>query len=89
MRIEVIYALPEEQECVALDLEPGSKVREALAASGLGARRPQLEFDRVGIWGRQVSPDTVLREGDRVEIYRALRADPKEIRRKRAARTAG
>ena len=86
MRIEVVYALPQQQERVLLDLAPGSTVLEAIEASGLLRRRPQVELGRVGIWGRPASPDTRLREQDRVEIYRPLTADPKEVRRARAAR---
>lgn len=81
MRVEVVYALAQRQDRVLLDLAPGSTVREALEASG----RLHVEFDRVGVWGRRVSPETVLRDRDRVEIYRSLVADPKEVRRKRAA----
>ena len=86
MRIEVVYALPQQQERVLLDLAPGSTVLEAIEASGLLRRRRQVELNRVGIWGRPAGPDTRLREQDRVEIYRPLTADPKEVRRARAAR---
>jgi putative ubiquitin-RnfH superfamily antitoxin RatB of RatAB toxin-antitoxin module len=65
-----------------LDLASGSSVQDAIQASGLA----QPALGRVGIWGRPVSPETRLREQDRVEIYRPLIADPKEVRRKRAAR---
>jgi len=86
MRIEVVYALPQRQERVALDLAPGSTVLDAIQASGLLQRLPEIEFGRAGVWGQPVSPDTRLRDRDRVEIYRPLIADPKEIRRKRAAK---
>lgn len=86
MRVEVVYALPAEQERVLLDLAPGSSVRDAIQASGLIERR-HLEIGRTGIWGRPVAADTRLRDGDRVEIYRPLTADPKDVRRKRAAKT--
>ena len=85
MRIEVVYALPQQQERVLLDLAPGSTVLDAIEASGLLQRWPQIELGRVGIWGRPARPDTRLREQDRVEIYRPLTADPKEVRRARAA----
>lgn len=81
MRVEVVYALAQRQERVLLDLAPGSTVREALKASGC----LQAEFASVGVWGRRVSPETMLRDRDRVEIYRPLIADPKDVRRKRAA----
>jgi len=84
MHIEVVYALPQKQERVLLDLPPESSVRDAVQASGLLQRLPQVELGRVGVWGRQVTPETRLRDRDRVEIYRPLIADPKEVRRKRA-----
>jgi len=87
MRIEVVYALPQRQEQVVLDLAPGSTVRDAIQASGLAQRLPQIEIGRAGVWGRPVSPETRLRDLDRVEIYRPLLADPKEVRRERAAKT--
>jgi putative ubiquitin-RnfH superfamily antitoxin RatB of RatAB toxin-antitoxin module len=89
MRIEVVYALAEKQELAALDLPPGSTVLDAVRASGLLQRLPHIELDRVGVWGRPVKPDTPLRDRDRVEIYRPLIADPKEVRRKRAAGKRG
>lgn len=81
MRIEVVYALPHRQERVLLQLAPGSTVQDAILASGLLLPEP----GRVGVWGRPVSPQTRLRDLDRVELYRALTADPKRIRRERAA----
>lgn len=86
MRIEVVYALPQKQELIVLELVPGSTVLDAIEASGLLQRLPQIEFGRAGIWGRPVSPETRLRDRDRVEIYRPLIADPKQVRRERAAR---
>jgi putative ubiquitin-RnfH superfamily antitoxin RatB of RatAB toxin-antitoxin module len=86
MHIEVIYALPQKQERVSLHLPPESAVLDAVQASGLLQRLPQIEFGHFGVWGRSVTPETHLRDRDRVEIYRPLIADPKEIRRERAAR---
>lgn len=86
MRIEAIYALPQRQERVSLDLAPGSTVLDAIQASGLLQRLPEIKLGRAGVWGRPASPDTRLRDRDRVEIYRPLIADPKEIRRRRAAK---
>jgi putative ubiquitin-RnfH superfamily antitoxin RatB of RatAB toxin-antitoxin module len=84
VRVEVVYALPRRQERVQLDLAPGCTVQDAIQASGLA----QIEPGRVGVWGRPVSLQTRLCEQDRVEIYRPLIADPKEARRKRAARNS-
>ena len=87
MHVEVVYALPEEQERVLLDLAPGSSVGDAIATSGLIERRRILQLERIGVWGRPAGLDAKLRDGDRVEIYRPLTADPKEVRRKRAAKS--
>lgn len=86
MRVEVVYALPQKQERVALDLPPGSTVLEAVQASGLLQGLPQAAFSHLGVWGRPVAPETRLRDRDRVEIHRPLIADPKEVRRARAAK---
>lgn len=87
MRIEVVYALAQKQDLLVLDLPPGSTVQDALTAGGLLQRLPQIELNRIGVWGKPVTPNTRLRDRDRVEIYRPLSADPKQIRRNRAART--
>jgi putative ubiquitin-RnfH superfamily antitoxin RatB of RatAB toxin-antitoxin module len=86
MRIEVIYALQRQQTRVVLDLPTGSTVQDAIEASGLLQGLPQLQPGCVGVWGRQVSAETRLRDRDRVEIYRPLIADPKQVRRERAAK---
>lgn len=88
MRIELVYALPQKQERIVLELPDGSTVLDAIQASGLLQRLPPIEFTRAGVWGRALSPQTRLRDRDRVELYRPLIADPKEIRRKRAAKTS-
>ncbi len=87
MKVEVSYALPERQTVRALEAEPGITVEEAIRASGILDEHPEidLEKNRVGIFGKVTRLDTVLRDGDRVEIYRPLIADPKEARRRRAA----
>lgn len=91
MRVEVVYALPLQQDVISLDVAAGATVGQALAASGMLARHPDIDLRiaRVGIWGRSTTLDALLREGDRVEIYRPLQVDPKEVRRRRAARKRG
>lgn len=86
LAIEVVYARAEAQEVVALKVPAGTSAAEALRRSGLPSRYPelQLETPRLGIYGRVVSPDTALADGDRVEIYRPLVADAKQARRRRA-----
>ncbi len=76
---------PREVHEVALTLPDGSTVRDAVAASGLAARFPDLPAAAgcVGVWGRRAAPDHILRERDRVEIWRPLRVDPKLARRER------
>lgn len=78
LRIEVVRARPERQEAVALELEQGATVRVALQAAGMPLDQP------VGIYGRRVALDARLADGDRVEIYRPLRAQPQDARRRRA-----
>jgi len=80
LRVEVMRAQPEHLTSIALALEPGATVRAALLAAGLPLDQP------VGIYGRRVTLDHRLADGDRVELYRPLRADPKEARRRRALR---
>jgi putative ubiquitin-RnfH superfamily antitoxin RatB of RatAB toxin-antitoxin module len=87
MRVEVIYALPLRQERVSLDLPLESTAQDAIQASGLLRHPPQREIGCIGVWGKPVTPETKLRHGDRVEIYRPLTADPKEIRRNRAEKS--
>jgi putative ubiquitin-RnfH superfamily antitoxin RatB of RatAB toxin-antitoxin module len=86
IRVFVAMALPDRQEVIELELRAGSTVADALAAARLAARFPEIDLERaaVGIWSRTCARDARLRDGDRVEVYRALRADPKEARRARA-----
>lgn len=88
IRVEVVYARPDRQEIIDVSLNDGSNVRDAITASGIGARFPEIDLTTaaVGIFSQRGSLDAVLRDGDRVEIYRALIADPKQVRRQRAAR---
>ncbi|HEX5339988.1 MAG TPA: RnfH family protein [Gammaproteobacteria bacterium] len=93
LHVEVVYALPERQAVVALRLESGTSVRDALAHSGLLQRFAELDPARlsVGIFGHAATLDTPLQDGDRVEIYRPLERDPKQARRElaKAGRTMG
>jgi putative ubiquitin-RnfH superfamily antitoxin RatB of RatAB toxin-antitoxin module len=87
IKIEVVYARPERQDVVPLTLPAGSSVRQAIEASGLLVRHAEIDLGKVkvGIFGRLSKPDVTLRDRDRVEIYRPLIADPKEVRKQRAA----
>lgn len=84
--IEIVYAVRAEQPVLALSVAEGTTVDEAITLSGLLQRYPAIatRTTEVGIYGQLVRRDTILREGDRVEIYRPLIADPKQARRRRA-----
>jgi putative ubiquitin-RnfH superfamily antitoxin RatB of RatAB toxin-antitoxin module len=85
--VEVVYASKDRQELVTLTLPAGTVAREAAERSGLPERFPEIDLARnkLGVFAKLVKPDTVLRDRDRVEIYRPLIADPKEVRKQRAA----
>ncbi|MGF6148278.1 Uncharacterised protein family (UPF0125) [Kingella potus] len=87
IEIEIAYGTAETQFLQCLTVPAGTTARQALLQSGLAAAFPQADLSApLGIFGRQVKDDTPLRGGDRVELYRPLAADPKEARRRRAAR---
>jgi putative ubiquitin-RnfH superfamily antitoxin RatB of RatAB toxin-antitoxin module len=88
IRVEVVYALPERQELVVLEVEEGATVGEVIERSGLAALFPGHDLERtpVGIWGRVVERDARVSDGDRVEIYRPLHKDPRALRRERATK---
>jgi len=86
LRVEIIYALRDRQVLLAFEVEGGTTAQQAVERSGILQRFPEIDLARasMGIFGRVVSPDTPLRDGDRVEIYRPLIAEPKQGRRERA-----
>lgn len=87
INVEVSYALPHRQELVRLTLPSGATVREAVEASGLLQKYPEIDLDgknKLGVYAKLAKADAVLRDRDRVEIYRPLIADPKAVRKKRA-----
>lgn len=88
LTVEVVYARPDEQVLLSLEVEPGTTVRQAVEQSGMLERFPEIDLggeNKVGIFGKLTKLDSTLRAGDRVEVYRPLKADPKEVRRRRAA----
>ena len=87
MIVEVAYALPDKQSLVSLEVEEGTTIKEAIEASGVLDTYNQIDLarDKVGIFSKFATLDTVLREKDRIEIYRPLIADPKKVRKERAA----
>jgi len=87
INVEVSYALPRVQEVMKVSVPAGATVRDAIEASGILARYPEIELDgrnKVGVFAKLTRLDTPLRDRDRVEIYRPLIADPKAVRKKRA-----
>jgi putative ubiquitin-RnfH superfamily antitoxin RatB of RatAB toxin-antitoxin module len=87
INVEVAYALPEKQVIRTVNVDSGTTIGAAIVQSGIMMDFPDLELEdaKVGIFGKVAAMTTVLSDGDRVEIYRPLIADPKEVRRKRAA----
>ncbi|WP_279023779.1 RnfH family protein [Gibbsiella quercinecans] len=88
IRVEVVYALPERQYLRTVTLAQGSSVEQAIRASGLLELRSEIDLaaNKVGIYSRPTKLGDEVNDGDRVEIYRPLIADPKELRRQRAER---
>jgi len=86
MHIEVVLAMPEAQKILTVELAVGATVADAIELSGIVGMFKGFELDqaKVGIFGQLATMQTELNDGDRVEIYRPLMADPKEIRRQRA-----
>lgn len=90
--VEVVYALADKQKLLSLNVPYGTTVRQAAMQSGMDAHFPGLDLSGspLGIFGKAVPrpEERVLEEGERVEIYRPLIADPKEVRKQRAAKAA-
>ena len=85
--VEVAYALPHEQMIVPVKVKQGITAEQAIAASGIMSKFPEIDLaiNKIGIFGKLSRLDAPLRHLDRVEIYRPLIADPKEVRKQRAA----
>lgn len=86
IHVEVVYALPQTQSLISLQIAEGTTVEQAIRQSGLLEKYPEIDLgtSKIGIWNKATDIATELREGDRVEIYRPLIADPKAVRRMRA-----
>lgn len=93
IRVEVAYARPDKQKILELYVTPGTTVLEAARLSGIDEHFPEVDFDSMpmGVFGKveKVPGKRELREGERVEIYRPLRIDPKQVRRRRAEKSSG
>lgn len=86
IQVEVVYALPAQQPLLRVQLAEGATVEDAIRASGVLETHPEIDLakNKVGVFSKLVKLDEKVRDKDRVEIYRPLIADPKEVRRKRA-----
>jgi putative ubiquitin-RnfH superfamily antitoxin RatB of RatAB toxin-antitoxin module len=89
LAVEVVYALPDRVIAASAHVEPGTTVGEVIERLAFARLVPDVALNdaRVGIFGRVVARDTPVRDGDRIEIYRPLIADPKQARRQRSSRT--
>lgn len=87
IHIEICYAMAHKQEVVSLKMDAGANVQQAVESSGLLGKYPEIDLkkNKFGIWNKLSKLDAVLRDHDRIEIYRPLIADPKEVRKQRAA----
>ncbi|MDI1299588.1 RnfH family protein [Methylotenera sp.] len=87
MIVEVAYALPKEQLIIPIKVTEGITAEQAIKSSGMMAKYPEIDLavNKIGIFGKLTKLDTPLRHLDRVEIYRVLIADPKEVRKQRVA----
>ncbi len=87
IRVQLCYATPERELLQALDVDAGTTIGQAIQDSGL---LPEVDLQQtpVGIFGKKKELDTVLRAGDRIEVYRPMHPDPEETRRRRAAKRA-
>lgn len=97
IHVEVAYATPESQKILSLDVDQGTSAQQAAELSGITAFFPEIDLgsaamgifgNALGARGLPAAADYILKEGDRVEIYRPLIADPKEVRKRRAAEAA-
>ncbi|MFG6206494.1 RnfH family protein [Pseudomonas retamae] len=90
LEIEVVYAAVDRQVLRSINVPEGMTVRAAAQASGIAADFPELKLGEcpLGVFGKAVPDTQVVQAGDRIEIYRPLLADPKEVRRLRAAKAA-
>ena len=86
--VEVAYAMPDEQVILSIKVPTNSDVKQAIEKSGIQIKFPSIDLskNKVGIFGKKTTLDHVLKNRDRIEIYRPLILDPKEMRRKRAAK---
>lgn len=86
MKVEVVYAKPEEQILLDVYVDEGATAEQAIVQSGLLERCHEIDLsdNKIGVFGHAVPLSKILEAGDRIEIYRPITCDPKEVRRQRA-----
>ena len=86
IHVEVAYALPDRQTLLAIDVPENSNVKQAIELSGILQQHQDIDLNanKVGIWSKTCKLTQEVKSGDRIEIYRPLIADPKEVRKRRA-----
>ena len=86
LSIEVVYGTPQRQEIVNVEVDDGTSIEQAIMASGIIEEFPEIDLtvNNVGIWNRAAKLKDIVKDLDRIEIYRPLIADPKEVRKRRA-----
>ena len=91
--VELVFATPQKQLLLVLEVDHGETVADVISHAAIGEQFPDMQISElaVGVWGKKVSRDYVVRDGDRIEVYRPLQIDPREARRKLAevGRTMG
>jgi hypothetical protein len=86
LHIEVVYGVPEKQKILAITVPKKTTIKQAIIESGIMTLFDDIDLtkNKVGIWNKVAKLDDILEDGDRIEIYRPLLADPKEVRKRRA-----
>ena len=86
IRVEVVFALPDKATCLSVEVPQGSTAEQVVIQSGIVDKCPEIDVNKLtlGIWNRTCKLNAEVHEGDRIEIYRPLIADPKDARRRRA-----
>ncbi|WP_092486237.1 RnfH family protein [Candidatus Ichthyocystis hellenicum] len=86
LNVKMVYALREEAVIISLSVPVGSTIEDVIKMSGILDRFPEIDLDqqKVGVYGRLSDLSAAVHDGDRVEIYRPILVDPKEVRRLRA-----
>ena len=84
MKVGVVYATPQRQMNLKVDLDDGATVRQAIDRSGLLGKCPEIDLanTKIGVWGKVVDLDSVVEDGARIEVYRPITCDPRTVKRR-------